>query len=71
MRPSERRKGYATQMIASALDECRALGIERVLMVCNQRNVASAKSIENTSGVLENVLEVEGELERRYWIALA
>lgn len=31
VRPSERRKGYATAMIALALDECRKLGIERYL----------------------------------------
>lgn len=33
VRPSERRKGYATEMISLALDECKKLGIERVLMV--------------------------------------
>ena len=32
VRPSERRKGIATKMIALALDECRKLGIEKVLM---------------------------------------
>ena len=68
VRPSERKKGYATQMIALALEECRALGIAQVLMVCNQNNIASAKSIEKNGGVLENVLEVDGEFEKRYWI---
>ena len=36
VRPSERRKGIATQMIALALKECRKLGIRRVLMVCDK-----------------------------------
>ena len=70
MRPSERRKGYATAMIALALDECRKLGIEKVLMVCNKENTGSAKSIQNNGGVLENEINVEGETVQRYWILL-
>lgn len=70
VRPSERRKGYATAMIALALDECRKLGIEKVLMVCNQENTGSAKSIRNNGGVLENEINVEGEMVQRYWIQL-
>ena len=70
VRPSERRKGYATEMIALALDECRKLGIEKVLMVCNKENTGSAKSIQNNGGVLENEINVEGETVQRYWIQL-
>ena len=70
MRPSERRKGYATAMIALALDECRKLGIEKVLMVCNKENTGSAKSIQNNGGVLENEINVEGETVQHYWIQL-
>mgnify|MGYP002617190631 CR=1 FL=1 len=70
VRPSERRKGYATEMIALALDECRKLGIEKVLMVCNKENTGSAKSIRNNGGVLENEINVEGETVQRYWIQL-
>ena len=35
VRPSERRKGYATEMIRLALLECKKLGIDRVLICCN------------------------------------
>ena len=38
VRPSERRKGVATKMIALALEECKKLGIDKVLMVCNKNN---------------------------------
>ena len=71
VRPSERRKGIATKMIALALDECRKLGIEKVLMVCDKQNVGSAKSIQNNGGVLENEVVVDGVTEQRYWIDLA
>ena len=70
IRPSERRKGIATKMIALALDECRKLGLEKVLMVCDKENVGSAKSIQKNGGILENEVEVDGVVEQRYWIEL-
>lgn len=71
IRPSERRKGYATAMIGLALMECKRLGIERVLMTCNKDNIGSAKSIIKNGGVLENeVVNDEGQIEQRYWISL-
>ena len=66
--PSERRKGIATAMIGLALKECKKLGIEKVLMVCDKDNVGSAKSIINNGGVLENEVAVDGVTEQRYWI---
>ncbi len=68
IRPSERRKGYATAMIGLALQEAKKLGIHRVLMVCDKNNIASAKSIMNNGGVLENEVVVNGITEQRYWI---
>lgn len=70
VRPSERRKGIATQMIGLALEECRKLGIPRVLMVCDKENIGSAKSIQRNGGVLENEVIVDGVTEQRYWIEL-
>jgi predicted acetyltransferase len=70
VRPSERRKGIATKMIALALDKCKILGIERVLMVCDKENIASAKSIIKNGGVLENEVVVDSIVEQRYWIEL-
>jgi len=70
VRPSERRKGIATKMIALALNECRKLGIEKVLMVCDKDNIGSAKSILKNGGILENEVEADGITEQRYWIEL-
>lgn len=70
IRPSERRKGYATAMIGLALEECRRLEIKRVLMVCDKDNIGSAKSIMKNGGVLENEIISEGVVEQRYWIEL-
>lgn len=72
IRPSERRKGYATEMIRLALMECRKLGIDRVLMICDKDNIASAKSIIKNGGILENeFVDENGNTEQRYWIELA
>ncbi len=70
IRPSERRKGYATAMIALALDECKKLGINKVLICCDKNNIASAKTIISNGGVLENEVEEDGHIEQRYWIQL-
>lgn len=70
IRPSERRKGYATAMIGLALEECRKLGIDRVLICCDKDNIGSVKSIQRNGGVLENEVEENGNIVQRYWIEL-
>lgn len=71
IRPSERRRGYATELVRLALIECKKLGIRRVLMTCDKDNVGSAKSIVRNGGVLENeFVNSEGNVEQRYWIDL-
>ena len=71
VRPSERQKGYATKMIKLALEECKNLGIRRVLMTCYKENIASRKSIQNNGGILENeIIDEEGKTIQRYWISL-
>ena len=67
--PSERRKGYATEMLRMALKKCKALGIEKALVTCDKDNVASAGTILKNDGVLENeVSDDTGRMMQRYWI---
>ena len=71
--PSERRKGYATQMLRLALPECAKLGIDRVLITCVQGNEGSRRTILNNGGVFESTVfdpEDDCRLER-YWIDLS
>lgn len=70
IRPSERQKGFGTQMVGLALEKCKELGIERVLIVCDKTNTASAKTILNNGGVLENEVEAYGNTYQRYWIEI-
>lgn len=54
VRPSERRKGYAKEMLRLLLEKCRKSGAEKVLVCCDKYNEASAKTIICNGGVLEN-----------------
>ena len=60
-------------MLRLALDEARALGIERVLLTAYLTNIASVSVIEKNGGVLENILpEAEaGPALGRFWIDLS
>lgn len=71
--PSERRKGYASQMLARVLPECVYLGIDRVLITCDQDNEGSKRTILNNGGVFESaVYEPESKVYvERYWIDLS
>jgi predicted acetyltransferase len=68
IRPSERKKGNGTKILKLALIFAKQLGLSRVLVTCDDDNLGSAKIIENNGGVLENTIENEGKLKRRYWI---
>lgn len=72
IRPSERRKGYATKMLKMALPYCREIGLEKVLITCIDSNIASEKTILANSGVYEStVFEPEEQISlKRFWITL-
>ena len=70
VRPSQRRKGYATEMLALALEECRKLGLDRALVTCDKTNIGSAKTIQKNGGILENEVLEGDRITQRYWIAL-
>ena len=71
--PSERRKGYATQMLRLALPKCKELGIDQVLICCAQGNEGSRRVILHNGGKYESTVhdpERDQDLER-YWIDLS
>ncbi len=76
VRPSERRKGYASEMLRLLLPVCRAFGESRVLLTCDKNNIASQKAIIKNGGVLEGeIADTVGLSEsgaiQRYWISLS
>ena len=73
--PSERRKGYASEMLKLLLAICREYGEKRVLLTCDKTNDASRLTIVKNGGELENEVKDEVGLSKcgiiqRYWIAL-
>jgi predicted acetyltransferase len=48
----------------------RSIGIDEVLIVCNESNIASARVIESCGGEVESVIDGEDgkTRQRRYWI---
>lgn len=70
VRPSERRKGYATKMLALALNKARERHLKRVLLTCDKSNTGSARTIVRNGGVLENEVQNSGRITQRYWIEL-
>ncbi|SDK85020.1 Predicted acetyltransferase [Nonomuraea maritima] len=66
VRPSARRLGHATAMLAAALPIARSMGISEALVMCDKTNTASRKVIEANGGQLLDVTEHK----RRYWVPL-
>ena len=72
IRSDERQKGYGTAILKLTLEKAKALGLDRVLVTCDEDNVASRKIIEKNGGVLKDTFQ-ENEMavpKRRYWIEL-
>jgi predicted acetyltransferase len=61
-----RRQGHATRMLAAGLVECRALGINPVLLTCDAANEPSRRVILANGGVPDGR---SGD-EDRFWITL-
>lgn len=73
--PSERRKGYAKEMLRLGLIKCKEIGLERVLLTCDKNNIGSAKTIKYNGGILENEISDTVHLSKsgiiqRYWIEI-
>ncbi|GAA0508086.1 GNAT family N-acetyltransferase [Paractinoplanes deccanensis] len=67
VRPSARRRGHATAMLAAALPIAAGLGLDRVLITCDADNEASRRTIERNGGVPAERIDEK----LRYWITLS
>ncbi len=70
IRPNERRKGYATEMLGKALHIVSEMGIKSILITCDKDNIASARTIIKNGGVLHSEDLDNGIIFQRYWIDL-
>jgi predicted acetyltransferase len=67
IRPSRRRRGYATLMLRLSLPVANRLGIDPALITCDDTNVASRRVIEANGGRLASASD--GIL--RFWVPTA
>lgn len=72
IRPNERRKGYATSMLNAVLPYCREIGLDKILITCNDGNIGSEKTILNNGGIYESTIYESDEKcnLKRFWITL-
>lgn len=70
VRPSERRKGYATQMLKLVLDRAREIGMDKLQLSVERSNEASVKTITKNGGKYERSFYFEGEEADVYMICL-
>ncbi len=70
IRPPAREKGYGTKILELALVKAKELGLEKVLVTCDESNIASKKIIEKNKGEFQDKVSSEGEAKLRYWIEL-
>ncbi len=81
VRPSERKKGYATEMLKMALIYAKTLGLQKVMLGCFSDNIASIKTIVKCGGILTEtkmylggqglkIHEAQEKLVNIYWICI-
>ncbi|KGM44670.1 GNAT family N-acetyltransferase [Neobacillus niacini] len=71
IRPSERRKGFATKLLSLSIEKAKELGIRKALVVCDEDNTGSFKTIINNGGIPDSdFIEEDGNIVKRFWIEL-
>lgn len=73
--PSQRRNGYAGEMLRQMLEICKSYREEKVLLCCDKDNLASKRTILKNGGIMENEVNddvglSESGVIQRYWITL-
>ena len=72
VRPSERRCGYAQEMLKMVLPFCKGISLNKVLLTCTDGNIASEKTILASGGVYESTVHEPNTNRdlKRFWITL-
>lgn len=68
VRPSERRKGYGTEMLRQTVIKAKEIGLPKVMVTCAEDNLKSEGTILAGGGIYEKSVEVEGHNIKRFWI---
>ena len=70
VRPTERRKGYATEMLKLALKEYEKKGTDYIIVGCDENNIGSKKTILKCGGKLVDKSIQNGKMHLGFEIKL-
>jgi predicted acetyltransferase len=68
IRPSKRNLGYGTMILKLVIPIARGLGINEIVLTCDDQNIGSWKIIEKNNGKLFDKYTFNGKLKRKYII---
>lgn len=70
--PLSRRRDYGMILLKLALEKAAMINLDKVLITCDDDNIASKRIIENNGGIFESEIfkEEKNKQLRRYWITL-
>ena len=72
VRPTERKKGFASEFMAHGIDLCRKYGMKNIIIGCFKDNIPSAKTIVKNGGILIGECDAyeKGRMSQYYKIKL-
>ena len=70
VRPSQRKKGYATEMLRQLIEQARKSGMDVMHLSVERSNEPSVRTIKKNGGVYERSFEFENEIADIYVIEL-
>lgn len=73
IKPSERKKGYATEALRQVLELYKIRKEKKILITCYKDNIASLKVIQKNGGILESEKadpQNSAHILQRWWIML-
>lgn len=69
IKPSERSKGYGSEILRLGLLELQKYGVGDVLVICSKQNHISRRVIEKNNGIFESeIIAPDDDVYLRYWI---
>jgi predicted acetyltransferase len=71
--PQFRRQGVGTELLRQAIPITRSLGLDRILVTCDEDNLGSRRIIELNGGIYEDSIHGPelAQPKRRYWIDIS
>jgi len=71
IRPSERKRGYGTEITKKAIEYCKEIGLSKVMVACYKDNTASRNVIFKCGGIFEKeFIYSDNKVVQVFWITI-